>query len=130
MPSNAQHPMPHFLFPTPQRSAQRQAVRKQSQQVLRPLALVPVRDKGPNMIFKFYTASCRYHKGGGSIMVWYREHFSIKDELRQAGLLRASQVAELLGVSVDTISRWSNKGRMPAGFKIGGRVGPTGTPPR
>ena len=45
---------------------------------------------------------------------------SLKEAYRNEGLLRISEVAELLGVSPDTVARWSNKGRMPAGFKIGG----------
>ena len=45
---------------------------------------------------------------------------SFKRDKREAGLLRVSEVAELVGVSADTIARWSRSGKMPMGFKVGG----------
>ena len=45
---------------------------------------------------------------------------SFKRDKREAGLLRVSEVADLVGVSPDTIARWSRSGKMPMGFKVGG----------
>lgn len=36
-------------------------------------------------------------------------------------LLTARQVAEYLGFSVDTVTRWANRGELP-GFRLGGTV--------
>ena len=39
---------------------------------------------------------------------------------RQAPLLRRREVAEILGVSPNTVSRWAREGRLPSVLTLGG----------
>jgi excisionase family DNA binding protein len=43
-----------------------------------------------------------------------------RPEPRRARLLRRSEVAEMLGVTPNTVSRWAREGRLPSVATLGG----------
>lgn len=46
--------------------------------------------------------------------------YSVKTEKREAGLLRVSEVATMIGKSPDTVLRWSRTGKLPSTFQLDG----------